>query len=221
MSHEQLIIALASEATPIAPLPAPRVRTVRWVMCALLFVGAGLLWRGVRANWAAAFSDPTFVVSNILLLGVALLAAWTALVLAVPGALRSPVAKWLPVAGLGGWGAILIQQVASVASPGAALMAEPIVTGCMWKTFGVAAGPAFLIILMAYRAAPLDWRWTGSLAALSALAFGAIGTEFMCPITGHAHLFNWHFLPVAAMTLVAFVAGAVLPRSSGASRRAP
>ncbi len=54
----------------------------------------------------------------------------------------------------------------------------------------VAAGPAFLIILMAYRAASLNWRWTGSLAALSGLALGAIGTEFMCPITGYAHLFN-------------------------------
>jgi len=217
MSHEQLIITLASQSGPVTPLPAPRVRMARWVLCALAFVGAGLAWRGVRSNWGAAFVDPTFVITNVLLIGVAVVSAWLALTLAVPGALRSPFARWVPVAGLGAWGAILIQQVAVSGSVVAAVMTEPVVAGCMWKTYGIAAGPAFLIILLAQRAAPLDWRWTGSLAALSALAFGAIGTELMCPITGYAHLFNWHFLPVAVMTLAAFAAGAILPRAKKTS----
>jgi len=67
--------------------------------------------------------------------------------------------------------------------------------------------PALIIILLVRRAAPLDWRWTGGLAALSAAAFGVVGTELICPISRGAHLFDYHFLPVAGLTVVAFVAG--------------
>src|SRR5688572_18375562 len=206
MSHEQLIATLASQATRVQPLPAPRVRMVRWILLAVVTVGLAIAWRGLRPNFAAAFSDPTFIVTNLLILTVAVLSAWLALTLAVPGALRSPGATWLPIAGLGAWGAILIQQVATTGNITSALMTEQVVAGCMFKTYGIAIGPALIIILLAQRAAPLDWRWTTSLASLSALAFGVLGTELICPITGYSHLFNWHFLPVAVMTAVAFIA---------------
>lgn len=212
MSHEDLIVTLASHATPVRPLPAPRVRLARWALFAVVAVGVGVAWRGLRSNWAAALADPTFVVTNLLVLIVAMLAAWAAFSLAVPGALRSPWAKWLPIAGLGAWGAILVQQVATTGDLGSALMTERVVAGCMWKTYGIAVGPAFAIILLAQRAAPLDWRWTAGLAALSALAFGVLGTELICPITGAPHLFNWHFAPVALMTLAAFIAGGLVRR---------
>lgn len=212
MSHERLIATLASQATPVQPLAAPRIRMARWILCAVVAVSLGIAWRGVRTNLAAAFSDPTFIITNLLILIVAVSAAWLALTLAVPGALRLARTKWLPIAALGAWGAILIQQVATTGDLAAALMTEQVVAGCMFKTYGIAIGPALVIILLAQRAAPLDWRWTASLASLSALAFGVLGTELICPITGYAHLFNWHFLPVAAMTAAAFLAGGLWAR---------
>lgn len=207
MSHEDLIVTLASHATPVRPLPSPRVRMARWVLCALVAAGIAIAWRGLRENWAAAFADPTFIVTNLLIFTVAVLSAWLALTLAVPGALQSLHARWMPIAGLGAWGAILIQQVATTGNIASALMTEHVVAGCMFKTYGIAVGPALVIILLAQRAAPLDWRWTSGLAALSALAFGVLGTELICPITGAAHLFNWHFAPVVLMTFAAFIAG--------------
>ena len=67
MSHEDLIVTLASHATPVQPLPAPFVRVARWVLCALVAVGVGIAWRGLRANWATAFSNPAFVVTNLII----------------------------------------------------------------------------------------------------------------------------------------------------------
>ncbi len=212
MSHEDLIVTLASLGSPVKPLPAPVVRMARWVLFAGAIVCIAIAWRGLRLNWATAFMDPSFIVTTVLIATVALLAAWAAFALAVPGALQSPVAKWMPVAALGVWGAVLIQEMAVTGGVLPSLGVEPVVLGCMWKTYGIAVGPALAIILLARRAAPLDWRWTGGLAALSALAFGVIGTEFICPLTRHAHLFSWHFLPVVGMTLVAFVAGSIWPR---------
>lgn len=207
MSHEDLIVKLASEAGPVRPLPRPGVRMMRWVLLALLVVCAGVAIRGLRSNWATAFGDPTFVVTNLLILMIAVLSGWAAFSLSVPGALRSPVVKWLPIAALGAWGAILIQEVAATGNLTGALVSERVVFGCMWKTYGIAIGPALVILLLARRAAPLDWRWTGGLAALSALAFGVTGTELICPLTRGAHLFNYHYLPVVGLTVVAFVAG--------------
>ena len=211
MSHEDLIVTLASLATPVKRLPAPAVRMARWVLLASLVVGVGIAWRGLRQNWAAALVDPSFIVTTVLIVLVALLAAWATFALAVPGALRSPIMKWAPLAALGLWGVVLIQQVGLNALV-PTLFGEPVVAGCMWKTYGIAVGPALIIILLARRAAPLDWRWTGGLAALSALAFGVVGTELICPVTRHVHLFSWHFLPVVGMTILAFCAGSIWPR---------
>jgi hypothetical protein len=212
MSHENLIVTLASNGTPVTPLPAPGVRMMRWVVFALAVVGVGIAWRGLRVNWAMAFADPTFVLTTVLIGAVALGSAWATFALSVPGRLQSGVVKWLPIAGLVAWGAAVLRQAADAGGVASALALEPMVTGCMWKTYGLAVGPAFVILLLARRAAPLDWRWTGGLAALSALAFGVIGTELICPISRHAHLFNWHYLPVAAMTAVAFALGSVWGR---------
>jgi hypothetical protein len=204
MSHEELIVRLASTARPVQPLASPLVRLARWIAAASAVVFVAVAWRGLRANWPDAVADPTVIVTLSLLLGVAVLAGWTALLTAVPGALRSPVLKWAPIAAVLAWGAILIQQVAAGGALVTSLSAEPVVVGCMWKVFGIALAPALLITLQARRAAPLDWRWTGGLSALAAFAVGAIGTELMCPITGPAHVFNWHFLPVVVMTALAF-----------------
>jgi hypothetical protein len=84
MSHERLIVTLASQAAPVQPLPAPRVRMARWLLLVAVAVGLAIAWRGLRANLAAAISDPTFIVTNLLILMVALSSAWLALTLAVP-----------------------------------------------------------------------------------------------------------------------------------------
>ena len=206
MSHERLIATLASQATPVRPLPAPRVRMARWLVCPVVAVGVGIGWRGLRANLTDALSDPTFIITSLLILVVAISSAWLALTLAVPGALGSPRVKWLPIACLGAWGAILIQEVAKAGNITTGLMTESMAAGCMFKTYGIAVGPALVIILLAQRAAPLDWRWTAGLAALSGLCFGVLGTELICPITGYAHLVSSHFLPVALLTVVTFLA---------------
>lgn len=218
MSHERLIATLASEAAPVTPLPAPHIRMARWILLALVAIGLAIAWRGLRSNLPAALADPTFIVTNLLILLVAVSSAWLAMTMAVPGALKSRLAKWIPIAGLGAWAAILIQQVATTGDIASALLTEQVVAGCMFKTYGIAIGPAIIIIMLAQRAAPLDWRWTAGLASLAALAFGVLGTELICPITGYAHLFNWHFLPVVVMAAVVFIAAAVLARGRAARR---
>ncbi len=209
MSHETLIAQLARDVTPVTPLPAPRVRAARWMAVAVGAVVIGVVVRGVRANWAAAVDDPWFLLTAALILATGVAAAGVALALAVPGALTSRWVKWTPVALMTAWGSVVLFEVMA---SGSSVLDQRVGTSCMWKTYGIAVGPAATIVWLAQRAAPLDWRWTGSLAALAALSFGVLGTELICPITRHAHLFTWHFLPVAGMSAVSFMAGALLTR---------
>jgi len=209
MSHETLIAQLARDVTPVTPLPAPQVRVVRWVGVALIAVVAAVAIRGLRSNWSLVMSDPGFLVTIALILATGLVSALVALALSVPGLVSAWWVRWTPVALLGMWGSVLLFEVWS---SGTHVIPADAGAGCVWKTYGIAVGPAAVLVWLAGRAAPLDWRWTGSLAALAALSFGVLGTEVICPITNHDHLFTWHFLPVAGMALGAFVCAALVAR---------
>lgn len=203
MSHETLIAQLARDVAPVTPLPSPAVRAARWMLLAILAVVAGLVFRGLRANWALATGDPIFMVTVALILATGVVSAVLAMALSVPGAVSFRWVKWTPAVLLVLWGAVLLVQAATA---GASLAPGRLGLGCLGKTYGIAVIPAAVLVWLARRAAPLDWRATGSLAALAALSFGVLGTEFICPIAGHGHLFTWHFLPVVVMTVVVFVA---------------
>jgi len=209
MKHESLIVSLVSDAAPITPLPAPSARAARWLIVAIVAVVVGVMVKGLRQNWAMALSDSGFQLSTVLVLATGISAALTALALAVPGALRQTWLRWLPPGLFVAWGGVLAFDLLLV--PGT-VPAAGWATSCMWKTWGIAVGPAAVLLMMARAAAPLDWRWTGGMAALAALAFGVLGTEMICPLTGHAHILTWHFAPVVLTALATFAAVAVATR---------
>jgi hypothetical protein len=209
MSHEHLIAQLARDVTPVTPLPAPQVRVARWVGVALVAVVAVVAMRGLRSNWSLVMSDPGFLGTVALMLVTGLVSALAALALSVPGMVSAWWVRWTPVALVGMWGSVLVFEVWSA---GTRLIPTQSGIECVWKTYGIAVAPAVLLVWLARRAAPLDWRWTGCLAALAALSFGVLGTELICPITNHGHLFTWHFLPVAAMTVLVFAVTSIVTR---------
>lgn len=203
MSHERLIAELARDVAPVTPLPSPAVRAARWMLLALLAVAVGLAFRGLRANWALATGDPVFMVTVALILATGVVSAVLAMALSVPGVVPSRWVRWTPPMLLMLWGTVLVVQAVIA---GGSLSSGPLGLSCLWKTYAIALGPAVVLVWLARRAAPLDWRATGGLAALAALSFGVLGTELICPITVHGHLVTWHFLPVLAMTMVVFAA---------------
>ncbi len=200
MSHESLIARLAAEAAPVEPLPAPQARATRWILLALAAVVVGVAVRGIRRNWQVAAADPWFLVTFALILATGLSAAVLAMALAVPGAVQRRWVRWVPFVLLAAWGTVLGVDALLSAGPSRAGAGA----GCLWKSWGIAVGPAAVLLGMAGRAAPLNWPWTAGMAALAAMAFGALGTEIICPITGHAHILAWHFLPVVVTSLATF-----------------
>lgn len=212
MSHERLIAELVADVSPVTPLPSPQVRAARWLLLAVVAVAVAVAVRGVRSNWQMVMADPAFVVTTVLMLATGVSAAMLTMALAVPGAVARPWLKWIPPSLLVAWIAVLLVDATLADVPvGRAGWG----TSCMWKTWGIGIGPAAVLLTMARGAAPLDWRWTAGMAAIAALAFGVIGTDMICPLTSHAHILTWHFLPVALSSAAVFGVVALWTRWRG------
>ena len=93
MKIEDLIVDLSSRATPVRPLAPPAIRFAGWLAVAVAFGLAALAGFGPRANLAEAISLPLFITTAVLTFGAAALSGVAALVLAIPGAERSPALR--------------------------------------------------------------------------------------------------------------------------------
>ena len=118
MKTEQLIADLASRATPVHPLPMPVTRLTSWLGIALGCVVGGVLTFGARQDIAVRFLQPDFVWMLAAGVAAAVLAGLAALVLAVPGAERSPALRAVTLSLVAVWASGLIAASIKVANQG-------------------------------------------------------------------------------------------------------
>jgi hypothetical protein len=132
-------------------------------------------------------------------LAAGVLAGATAFALSVPGIDRSTSRRALPFVTALVWAGLLAVLLANGGQPAQRLMAFPVNWPCGYKILGfsVIFGGAILVLLR--RAAPLDFVWTGSLAALAATAMAAAATQLVCPVDDPAHQLVGHVVPVIVL----------------------
>ena len=131
-----------------------------------------------------------------MLLLIFVLSARSAFHLSVPGAERSAGARTLPILGLLVW----VSLVAAGHSPAAGdpLPGWP----CVWRMACLAFLPAFAVLVMLRKAAPLRPGWTGWFALLSAGSLAILGTQIVCGRDDPRHVYLWHFGPLLAAGLI-------------------
>ncbi|MEZ5320153.1 MAG: NrsF family protein [Vicinamibacterales bacterium] len=214
MKTEDLIAGLARDLTPVRRLASPWTRLLTWLALALPLLAAGVLVLGPRSNLARAVVDWRFLAVGAVAVATMVAAAAAALVLSVPG--REVHARWrgTGVALTALWGALMLALVGLQGGVLAGAMRWPLPL-CIVKVIGFAAVPAVLLVAMLRRAAPLRPAWTAGLAAVAALAGGALATQFVCPSNRAGHLLLAHYLPVVGFGL----AGALLLRALVAPSR--
>ncbi len=204
-----LVIAqLARDAAPVTPLPSPLARWCLWALTAMAAAATVTVLLGVRPDIAARVRDARFVVAALLTCALALTAAAGAFVLSVPGAAGGRIVRVVPLMPAIAWAALLWTRLTAIGDPVAHIVATPWHPVCVQLILSVGALPGVWLFAMLRRAAPLQAQWTGALAALAALALGALGTQFVCPIDAPGHQLLWHVGPVIALTMVGLVLGA-------------
>lgn len=193
MRTEDLIADLASRAAPVRPLPSPGVRALGWLGVAFVFGAAGLVVFGNRPGLDSLVAQPYFLWTAILALATAVFAVIGALVMAIPGAERSPLLRGATVAIVGLWAVTLATMIVR-ADHGFASVSDWYI--CFMRVVAIGLVPAVAVIAMLRRAAALRPGWTGALAMAAAAAAGALAIQFICPLDDAAHALIGHFGPV-------------------------
>jgi len=199
MKTDDLIADLASRATPVRPLPAPRVRAVAWMALAIASAAGGVLVFGTRPDLASLVTGQGFLLTSALALATAALSSAAALVLAVPGAERSPLVRGLPVAVLGMWTLTVVMTVLEE-SHGLSGASDWYV--CAIRVAAIGLVPAAVLVAMVRRAAPLRLEWTGAMTLAGAAAVGALAIQFICPVDDAGHALLGHLGPVVALCAI-------------------
>jgi hypothetical protein len=203
MTTDELILQLAKSARPVAPLPPPSARALRWLLMAAMAAAVAVIAIGPRTNLDAAVTQPAFAASLLALIIAMVSAAVAAMAMSVPGAERSTRLRVLPIAAVAAWVATWLLRLAT--SP--ARHPRLFHVGCAVEiaVLGVVLG--WTLVAMLRRAAPLQPAWTAAIAAIAAVTVASAATQVICPIDDPAHQLVGHVLVAAAVGLGAFVAG--------------
>jgi hypothetical protein len=194
---DELIVQLAQSAHPVRPLPPPPARLARWAARSLLVTLVSVLVIGARADALSRLRDLEFAALGAATLLTALLSAFCALVLAIPGAERSPAQRAFPVIASASWVGALIAFLQADGNAASRVLALPVHPLCIIEIAGLAILPGWTLFGMLRGAAPLQPAWTAAFATLAAVAIGAAGTQLLCPIDDAAHHLVGHVIPVA------------------------
>jgi hypothetical protein len=218
MKTEDLIADLAGRLEPVRPVAPPGVRLLRWALVALACAAAGVVVLGTRPDLRLALGQPEFLALGFVAAGTAILAAAAALVLAIPGAERSPAIRTTAMLLVGLWLATLL---VAIARAGEGFRVDSHWPACFIRAVGIGLVPAVVLFGMLRRAAPLRLAWAGGLSAVAATAMGALAVHIICSINDPAHALVGHFGPVAVLGALGTTAAGTLlkPRKgSGLAR---
>lgn len=212
MRTEDLIADLARRAGPVRPLASPARRLAGWSVVAAASAFAGFAAFGPRDHVTELVGRAPFAAMTLVSLGTAALAALAALVLSVPGAKRGGALKGAALTLLTVWGALL---VAAVLRAGTGFPGEPHWPICAIRVVAIGLVPAWTLLVMLRRAAPLQPASAGAFAAVAAMAVSAAAIQYICPIDAPAHVLRGHFAPV----IILAIASALIARRALTSSR--
>lgn len=203
MQTEELITQLSKQVTPVHPLAHPMTQTGFWLLLCATGFGAVAYWSGLRHDLAAVMQIPQFLLELILALITAIGAAITAICLAVPDAYQKLYLRWVPVAGAIALTLLLLYRL------GSAEIAFPLrlAPQCAGEMCLYALLPGALLFFLLRRAASTHSGWAGAMCGLAVGLFGYIFLRLTEANDEIPHLLAWHYLPVAAITLVGTLCG--------------
>jgi hypothetical protein len=206
VNSQDLIVQLVRDAAPVVPLPGPLRRASAWAAASVAAAAVGILVFGVRGNLSAAIRTSAFLVDVAFAVFVMCLGAWAALALAVPGAREQTHARSAALLALTGWAAVVV----GTAIHDGQSLADRHWPACVMRVLVIGAVPAWLLLLMVRRAAPLQPAVTSALTLAAAAAAGAAAVEIICPIPAAVHVLAGHLGPVLLLTVIGLMTGRAL-----------
>jgi len=198
MRTDDLIADLAGRVTPVRPLPPPAVRALGWLVLAGLCAVAGVTVFGARADVMVRLTQTDYLSIALLALTTSVFAAVISLILAIPGAERTPLLRVTALASFGLWAGTSVWGVLAEGR-GLPVFTDPHWPVCFVRVVLVALLPAVVLFVMLRRGTPLQPGWTAAMAALASASAGALAAHVACPLDDSGHAFLGHLVSVMAM----------------------
>lgn len=194
-STDDLIRALAADATRVRPLAAPWIRAAVWLSVSTPYLLL-LYFLWPQAATAAPL-DRRFAIEQLAALVTALTASLAAFSLSVPG--RPRAIALVPIAPLAVWMLMVGNACAQEWAAGAPLAPLLPHWGCLAATIVAGAAPAVAIVVMLRRGAPLMPRLTTFLGALAVAGLANFCIRFLHPFDSSFVVLTWHVGAVMAL----------------------
>lgn len=208
MKTDELISNLASTLTPVRRLKPPGVRMLFWLLISTLYVGLGITFFGVRADFRTKLLDAQFLLDTVAILAVSIASAGTAFYLSVPGRKedgRLSRIVWLSAAF---WTAyFVLSMFIQSAHQGSLDMNAGAGRLCVESIFELGIVPAVCIFIMIRKAAPLELGKAGAFSMLAAVALAGFATQWICQYDFPLHFLVWHVLPITTLSVLGIVLG--------------
>ena len=217
MRTEDLIADLAGRVTPVRPLPTPGVRAIGWLALAGACGVASVAIVGARPDVMLRLAQPDYLWTAALALVASIFAGLFALVLAVPGAERSPLLRLSTLAVLAVWMVTMVWAVVE-AGLGLPFSTDPHWPVCFARGVAFSVVPVLALVVMIRRGMALSPGWTAAIAAIAAASMSALAVQIVCPLDDAGHAFLGHFIPVTAMAALGIAARASFAGKTPASR---
>lgn len=211
LTHE-LIRQIARDATPVQILPSLPRRFLSWLGAATLCVASGVLWMGLRPDVLRATTTLQFALNCLAILLIAVLSAFAAFMMSVPGTAQSALVRMAPLSVVFIWLVLLAIQGGLVLGHGPHHFSAGHGLTCIRDILLLGTIPGALLFFLVRRAAPVALGWSGLLVMLTLASMGALGLQFTCTNDDPLHLLSWHFMPVLLIGMSGVVLGRRLLR---------
>lgn len=201
MSKDSFLDDLVEDHKEVKSAESISLRFLRWILISALCIAAGVFSLGLREDWSALFTQPIYLVQNLLIMVMSLVTGFIAIRLSVPGnlkkkslkkALSIPMISWLLLLGL----IVLLSGY----SPEKAFKIS--LFSCSRDIIVIGALPGISLFFLILQGTTLNRSAAGYLSMIAAFGMGAWAVQFTCHNDDPIHILLWHFLPVTLMGLI-------------------
>lgn len=211
MVTELFIRRLAASARPVLPLAPPWRRVMIWFFLAVPMVALIVLAFSLRPDLGARVTEWRYVVEQASALATAVLAAWAAFSMTIPGSSRGRV--WMALLPLAIWISVVLQGcLADAFEHGWSRIPFQADWVCLPMIAAVGAWPAIVMVVMLRRGAPLTPNRTIAMGALASAGLGNVALRLFHAQDVSLTVLVWHVGSALLLATIASWAGPTLLR---------
>lgn len=200
---------LVEDLQPVACLASPFRRCCIWLVAVMPYVVGLVLLFSLRPDLAAKFADTRFAIEQAAALATALLAAWAAFSMTIPG--YDPLRMLTALVPLALWVGVLLEGcVEDVIRLGWSAMTLEADWICLPMITLVGAWPAVLMVIMLRRGAPLLPCGTIAMGALASAGLGDVALRLFHAQDVSITVLFWQLGSVMTLTWLAANAGPLI-----------